>query len=939
MWAVGWFFCSRNLQEQFTARLAALDMDADLMRALGFEMLWDDAGWSKHPKWPIDNSYSVVFTHSYEGPDYAQTLRYLDKMGMQWLLWFCGNPPQGVLDGKVGAWGNFQWRTDAVATGSAAADRAWRSLIRSFLEANPRCSFHTCSGGGTYAHTFEIQRHADVNYLSDLGRGDITNHGFSYLDPPDKWVDIIETIKGGNCYKPETSRQHLTMIPFWYVQASVADQALIRRDVELYHYLLSKGVAGRWSYLFHPTVEGDQPIYYAQRTSHDRTRAVVILKHRPPGQVTIYPAGLLPEHVYEVGFDSVRETVLRTGADLAAKGIVLTDPPAGELIYLGLPEHPGAGRDTTPPEAPGRVLCRRETNLGHSGIGLYWSSGTDDHWVSFYELRRGESSIGRAAVGTYFFDHAPGWSAGASYAVRTVDGDGNASPWTEAQPVDGEPACFAALGGHFPEAGRDGWSAETSADGIAFVPMAWVPPAKNPAGDLGGTPNQPGGVEGYWEGPGQARVGRGWQQAAKQADCIRAWTAPAAGTVRVVGRAMKEYYRQGLGNPLRVRILHNTRQVWPSSGWADVPLNDLVGASHDLTLDLAAGDTLRFVLGRSAAPEEDIVAWMPRITYVARDDAASAGAQPVRILCGARRSYTDGTGNVWSADRYFTGGEAVSRKVTIEGAFPTLADQRLYQRGRAGRDFAYAIPVPPGVYAMRLKLAETEFEHYFERPLDLSINGRQVLGDLDVCQAARGPRRAYDRVFRHLVPDGSGLLVLRLTGGWGPTARSDQALVQAIEVLPATSAVRRIHCGSASDLVDWNSQVWRADAYFDGGQCLASSTAVTQATPTIYDQALYQTARTGKAFSYRLPLPPGLYTVHLKFAELWLQTPGQRPLDIAVNGRPVRSGWDPATAAGQTNMAADIRVESITPDSDGFIRIQVAAAGANDAILQAIEVE
>ena len=43
-WAVAWFPCSRNLQEQFTARLALLDMDADLMREMGFDMLWDDAG-------------------------------------------------------------------------------------------------------------------------------------------------------------------------------------------------------------------------------------------------------------------------------------------------------------------------------------------------------------------------------------------------------------------------------------------------------------------------------------------------------------------------------------------------------------------------------------------------------------------------------------------------------------------------------------------------------------------------------------------------------------------------------------------------------------------------------------------------------------------------------------------------------------------------------
>jgi len=49
--------------------------------------------------------------------------------------------------------------------------------------------------------------------------------------------------------------------------------------------------------------------------------------------------------------------------------------------------------------------------------------------------------------------------------------------------------------------------------------------------------------------------------------------------------------------------------------------------------------------------------------------------------------------------------------------------------------------------------------------------------------------------------------------------------------------------------------------------------------------------------------------------------------------------WDPALAAGQGNMAADVRVEDIAPDAAGNIAIRVQAAGGNDAILQAIEIQ
>jgi hypothetical protein len=62
-------------------------------------------------------------------------------------------------------------------------------------------------------------------------------------------------------------------------------------------------------------------------------------------------------------------------------------------------------------------------------------------------------------------------------------------------------------------------------------------------------------------------------------------------------------------------------------------------------------------------------------------------------------------------------------------------------------------------------------------------------------------------------------------------------------------------------------------------------------------------------------------------------------MDIEVNGKPVRSAWDPASAAGQICMAADIRVENVTPGADGIIAVRITSAGANDAILQGIEIE
>ncbi len=927
---VPWWPDSQNLQENFAGRLGRLDADGvDTMRELGFELLWDDAGWSESPN---------IWTPTREGPDFAQTLRYLDKAGMKWVLWFCGRPSQGVMDTKIGSWGDFQWRTDGVGGFDLATDRAFRNQIIRFLQLHPRSSFHTCNGGGRYAHTFEIQRYTDVNYFSDAGRGEQTNHAFSYLDTPDKWLDIITAYQKAGKFDADRGRMVLSMAPTWYLHMTREDREQVRRIGEIYHFLLREGVAGRWSYVAHPVVQGDVEHAYFQRTSHDRTKACIIIKQRPAGAVTVFPRGLLPGHRYVVGFDSHRSTTTRTGEDLMASGIRLQTPAPGELVYLGLPNRPGSGTDRTAPKPPGCVLSRRETNLGHTGVGLYWSPGTDDQAISFYEIRREGQLLGKAATGTYYFDRASGWDPQARYAVRAVDTDGNASDWLAAQPLRDEPLEAASLGGHFSQAGREGWLAETTNDGHRYTPMHWVPPAKDPAGDTGGTANQIGGAEGYWEGAGGARIGRGWQQAASEGACARSWIAAQAGTVRVLGRAVKEYYRRNDGQSLRVRILKGDTQVWPEQGWTLVPVGDVTGESHDVTLTVARGDVLRFVLDKSPKPANAVLTWMPRIVY-AHTQAGRPTASAVRIRCGAVQPYTDRCGNTWSADAFYSGGRSASTGAAIDGAWPTTADQPLYQAGRTGNEFVYSIPVTPGLYSLRLKLAEPTFDWFYQRPFNLDINGRRVLSNFDICHAARGPRLAYDRVFRYLVPNAEGNLFLRFTGGWDPLKSSDDAIVQAIEVLPEDKTIVRIVAGSPRPFVDWNGFPWAADSFFRGGHPLQSAAVVAQASPTLHDQQIYRSARAGNDIKYTVPVVPGLYTVHLKFAELWLADAGKRPMDIEINGRRVWEHWDPAAAAGQSAMAADLRIDNITPDAFKHITIRIRAVGANEAILQGLEIE
>lgn len=921
----------RNLQENFTMRIANQDLRTiDDMRTTGMELLWDDAGWSENPN---------VWEPSREGPDFLHTQRYVAKSGMKWLLWFVGEPTPGLMDTKVGSWGDFQWRTDGQPHFTFEMEKDWHDRVTQFLKDHPRSSFHTTSGGSRYSHSFEPQRYADINMFIDPVRADQSNYYLSYLETPDKWMDVVPPLLARGKYMPDTSRQLLTMVPTWPRWAATSDDIeQLRQMCDIYRFITDKGVAGRWTYMLHPKVEGDLEIYYAQRISYDRKKSLIILKHRALNKITVYPKGLIPDHEYILGFDSTQQTTKRTGSDLMENGVTIEKQAPGELIYIGLPNRPGSGIDKELPKAPSRVVTRRENNIGHEGVGIYWSPGSDNNRISYYEVRRDSNILGKVSYGTNYFDYSAGWDPAAEYAVRTVDGDGNISRWMKAKRITDEPLTISALGGHFTEQGREGWTSETTTDNITYTPMNFLPPEKEPWGDAQGTGNQIGGVEGYWEGADTARTGRGWQQASTHAQCVRTWTAVQDGSIRITGRAMMEYYRRSQGGPLRVAILHNNQRVWPDNDWAIIAAGDIHGVSHDITLNVAKGDTIRFVLDKGTSPESDVICWMPLLVYTdtkAVDDDLSI----VRILCGSSKPLIDSYGNTWSADTYFTGGKPISTSASIDVPSYMVSDESLYKFGRQGKDFTYTIPVKPGLYTVRLKFAEQKYQWFFQRPFNLSINGRKFMRNSDICHSARSWRRAHDRVFRCIIPDGEGNIVLHFTGGFDPLQKSNEAIIQAIEILPDVKPVIRVDVGSQTQYIDWNSCIWDADSNIQDTQIITSQNPVSQATPTLHDQRLYQTARTGKEMTYTFTVKPGLYTVQLKFAELWLTEPGLRPMNIEVNNRLVWKDWDPAAAANQINMAANIRVDDVAPDIDGHITIRVSSTGQNDAILQGIEIE
>lgn len=426
---------------------------ADLMRSIGADVYHRDHGW-----WDRAGDWN--------GPDFRATGSYLRKSDMGQLLyaflytvdplskvalknphWLIGNTldlskPEVVefmksqLDDFYARWGAFEWRNDGWFTAQRKGDdtpllgqdAGIRKVIREFLDKHPDCAFQGVNGGGNDAG-YDYARLSSSVSFSDGNVGILRNYYASLLFPPDKTSDIPDKWNPNN-YDKATWRG-LLCINFDMTGDTWNPEKLegVRELIDIYHYLHREGVVGRWVKVYRPIVSGDDPTMYFQRLSGDRKRGIIIPKRPAPGAVTIKPKGLLPGEKYNISFQEASDTPeMRSGADLMEKGIALAKMQPGELIYLNLPMHPGSKLDKEPPTAPGVASRRLAENMGYPGVELKWNPGTDNNWISYYEVLRNGEVLDKVAKGTYYFDHSAGADLAADYEIRTVDGAGTVSP-------------------------------------------------------------------------------------------------------------------------------------------------------------------------------------------------------------------------------------------------------------------------------------------------------------------------------------------------------------------------------------------------------------------------------------------------------------------------------------------------------------------------------
>jgi hypothetical protein len=318
--------------------------------------------------------------------------------------------------------------------------------------------------------------------------------------------------------------------------------------------------------------------------------------------------------------------------------------------------------------------------------------------------------------------------------------------------------------------------------------------------------------------------------------------------------------------------------------------------------------------------------------------AAPANAFEVRILAGRQNGdYTDRLGRIWQSDRYFQGGSVFeSHDHPIFGT----REPKIYQSRREGA-FAYDIPLPAGVYELRLHFAETLYGENnvagggeSSRVFNVWINGKEALHEFDVIGDA-GPSTADIRAFKDISPAADGKLHLKFE------PFSNPPLLCAIEIVPGIPGkLRPIRMLSLDRVyVDKQGRVWEPDRYVRGGQLIARTNPVEGGV----DPELFRGERFGN-LRYVIPVPPGRYGITFYFAETWFgpDTPGgggvgSRVFDILCNGVALRRGFDVFKEAHGGGRGVTCSFHGLEPDAQGKLAIALTPV-RNYACVNAVEV-
>ena len=339
--------------------------------------------------------------------------------------------------------------------------------------------------------------------------------------------------------------------------------------------------------------------------------------------------------------------------------------------------------------------------------------------------------------------------------------------------------------------------------------------------------------------------------------------------------------------------------------------------------------------------------WSDRDRYANTDGAPQtpssstssfATGPEVRIRCGySRPIFKDEEGNVWTGDRYFSGGGVTELPAQH---IARTRNPELYLTARTGV-FSYKIPLAPGTYELRLHFAETTYSPSSSlgggensRVFDVQLNGSPLLKQFDIVSDA-GANTADVRVFRDVSPSRDGCLHLDFGASLG------LPIINAIEIVPGLPhRLRPIRMvAQNSFFVDKSGNLWMPDTYYSSGQ-LAADRVVIGGTP---EPGLYAGERYGN-FNYALPVDKGNYKLTLYFSEKYwglnVSTTGgegSRVFDVFCNGIALTRNLDILEAVGPGHALVKT-YHSLRPNAQGKLIVSFVP-DINYASVDAVEVE
>jgi hypothetical protein len=159
----------------------------------------------------------------------------------------------------------------------------------------------------------------------------------------------------------------------------------------------------------------------------------------------------------------------------------------------------------------------------------------------------------------------------------------------------------------------------------------------------------------------------------------------------------------------------------------------------------------------------------------------------------------------------------------------------------------------------------------------------------------------------------------------------------------------RIDCGATSTSVDNSGQRWLSDIAYNAGNKvpgyssnwqlsnnLPLGNVITNTTnDTLYlTNAQVSSTVLGNAFTYRIPVDNGNYTVQLYFSELSSPGPITRLTDVTIESTKVLDDYNTFTALSNVVRKAEIKSFN-TPVTDGELTISIENGGTANPVTNA----